>query len=290
MSGPAETRLVLGGHTFISQLGNDPPPSEREQQRIVEACLDHGIRWFDTTYQPERLALGKVLHAVGRRDEATILAWNFFTDFSPGDECGPPEYYRPGHIDLMLEQLQTSHIDCLVVVPLGDDEENRRQLDLIAEWRRKGYVRSLGIWLEEHAPVGQGPFQFAIRPFNVTTPDAARALAAHKRSGWKTIATSPFVRGWELDRIIGAASDRGYGDKEALRPLVADLMLRFSLFQPDVDRVIVAMRKSEWVARNVESASRGPLSAEERRFLLDVCHVPKTKLRWWQRLRRWAVS
>jgi aryl-alcohol dehydrogenase-like predicted oxidoreductase len=108
VSPAGETRLILGGHSFISQLGNDPPASEPEQRRIVETCLDRGIRWFDTTYQPERVALGKALHGLRRRDEATILAWNFFTDFSSADECGVPEDYRPGHIDVMLVQLRTS--------------------------------------------------------------------------------------------------------------------------------------------------------------------------------------
>lgn len=285
MSRPVETRLILGGHSFISQLGNDPPASEREQRRIVELCLDHGIRWFDTTYRPERVALGNVLRALGRRDEATILAWNFFTEFSPGDECGSPDYYGPGRIDAMLEQLHTSYIDCLVVIPLKDEEENRRQVELMAEWQRKGYVRSLGIWVEEQAPDARGPFRFAIRPLNVATRDAARAFAAYKRTGWETIATSPFVRGWELERIIDSASARGHGDKEALRAVVADLMLRFSLFQPDVDRIIVAMRKAEWVARNADSASRGPLTAGERRFLLGLCGEPSTRRPWWRRLR-----
>jgi aryl-alcohol dehydrogenase-like predicted oxidoreductase len=288
MTPRAESRLILGGHSFISQLGNDPPASEREQQRIVEACLDRGIRWFDTTYQPERVALGKALHGLGRRDEATILAWNFFTDFSPGEECGLPEYYRPAHIDLMLEQLRCSYIDCLVVVPLGDDDQQERQAELMTGWQRKGYVRSLGIWVGEQMPPGNYQshrvFQFAIQPFNITTDHAARAFAALKTAGWQTIATSPFVRGWELDRMIAAASARGYGDPEALRPLVADLMLRFSLFQPGVDRVIVAMRKAEWVTRNVESASRGPLSAKERRFLGRLRGVAGTRRSRWRRL------
>ncbi len=76
MKRAAEMPLILGGHSFISQLGNDPPASEQEQHKIVETCLDHGIRWFDTTYQPERVALGNVLHALGRRGEAKILAWS----------------------------------------------------------------------------------------------------------------------------------------------------------------------------------------------------------------------
>ena len=51
--------LVLGGHSFIQQLGNDPGLSEADQTRLVESCLNRGIRWFDTTYQPERIALGR---------------------------------------------------------------------------------------------------------------------------------------------------------------------------------------------------------------------------------------
>src|SRR5438552_18666282 len=87
-----EMPLILGGHPFISQLGNDPPVSERDQCRIVESCLDHGIRCFDTTYQPEPIALRNGFQATRRRNEATIMAWKFFTDFSSDYPVGKPEY------------------------------------------------------------------------------------------------------------------------------------------------------------------------------------------------------
>jgi len=292
MNRTTETPLILGGHSFISQLGNDPPTSRQEQHAIVESCLDNGIRWFDTTYQPERVALGDALAAVGRRGEAKILAWNFFTDFGPGDPVGEPEYYRPEHIDVILEQLRTPYVDCLVMVPLHDREENQRQMELAIEWRRKGYVLSLGLWVMDHAIIEfhrhENPFQFAIRPFNVTTDDAAPVLAACKMSGWQILATSPFFRGWELDRMITEASARGYGDVMSLRPVLADLMLRFSLFQSNVDRVIVAMRKVEWVTRNLASVSRGRLTAKEYRWLQRLRRLTVKKHRWWQRLRRQA--
>jgi aryl-alcohol dehydrogenase-like predicted oxidoreductase len=290
MGQATEIPLILGGHSFISQLGNDPPVSERGQYRIVDSCLDHGIRWFDTTYQPERIALGNVLHALGRRNEATILAWNFFTDFSPDDRPTEPEYYRSHHIDVILEQLRTDYVDCLVAILLTNPEENQRQEELLIEWRRKGYVRSLGLWIQDPATVEQlrhdNPFRFAIRPFNITTDEAAPIFAACKMSGWETLATSPFGRGWELDRIIAALSARGYGDAKTLRPIVADIMLRFSLFQHDVDRVIIGMRKVEWIKRNVESVSRGPLTADEHRRLQQLRGLTLKEHRWWHRLRR----
>jgi aryl-alcohol dehydrogenase-like predicted oxidoreductase len=290
MSQATEMPLILGGHSFISQLGNDQPVSERDQCRLVESCLDHAVRWFDTTYQPERIALGNALHALGRRNEATIMAWNFFTDFAPGDPVGVPQYYRPWHIDVILEQLRTDHVDCLVAISLNDPEENQRQEELLVEWRKKGYVRYLGIWIEASAPIERvrqaNLFRFAIRPFNITTPDAAPIFAACKLSGLETIATSPFSRGWELDRMIAAASARGYGDVETLRPAIADLLLRFTLFQRDVERVIIGMRKVEWIDRNVESVSKGPLTADEHRWLQQLRGLTLKKHRWWHRVRR----
>jgi aryl-alcohol dehydrogenase-like predicted oxidoreductase len=291
MGDTIEMPLILGGHSFISQLGNDPPVSERDQYRIVESCLDHAVRWFDTTYQPERIALGNALHALGRRNEATILAWNFFTDFSPDDQPTKPEYYRRHHIDVILEQLRTDYVDCLVAILLNDADGNQRQEELLIEWRRKGYVRSLGLWIQDPPATIErfrqdNPFRFAIRAFNITTSDAAPIFAACKMLGLETLATSPFRRGWELDKMTAAASAHGYGDAETLRPIVADLMLRFSLFQRDVDRVIIGMRKVEWIKRNVESVSKGPLTADEHCQLQDLRRLTLEKFRWWQRIRR----
>ena len=283
-----EIPLILGGHSFISQLGSDPAASEQVQRTIVESCLDNGIRWFDTTYQPERVALGTLLHALGRRREATIFAWNFFTDFVPGEPVGEASYYAPGHIDMILEQLRTDYVDCLVIVPLDDAEKNRQQEELALDWKNKGYVRSLGLWIRDTAIVDrrrdENPFRFAIRPFNVTTAADASIFAACKAAGWETLATSPFFRGWELDRIVTEAGAHGYGDAATLRALLADLMLRFSLFQGGIDRLIVAMRKPEWIRRNLESVARGPLTAHDHRKLQRLRSLGTKSDPWWRRL------
>ena len=72
------SKLGLGGHSYMQQLGNDPKPAFEEQCEIVSACLDNGIRLFDTTYYQERVALGGILERLERRGEARIMAWNFF--------------------------------------------------------------------------------------------------------------------------------------------------------------------------------------------------------------------
>lgn len=283
----AELPLILGGHSFITQLGNDPPATAAEQRAVVEACLARGVSWFDTTYQPERAALGQALAALGRRDEATILAWNFFTEFGAGDPVGQPDYFQPGHIDRILEQLGTSWVDGLVIVPLADRDRNDEQEALGVEWQKKGYVRWLGHWVPD-PPLrdrvrNEGAFRFALLPFHVASGDA-HVFAAYQARGWQTIATSPFVRGWELDRMVAAASKGGLGEAEELRARLADAMLRYSLYQPGVDRVIVAMRKIQWVERNVASAARGPLTPTESAWLKQVRALTTERRRWWRRL------
>lgn len=175
-------RLVLGGHSFIEQLGNDPALDGAGQVRLVEACLDHGIRWFDTTYQPERVVLGRALKSLGRRDEATVIAWNFFKDFGPGEDVGGPEAYRPGHIDLMLDQLQTDHIDCLLVHPVRETDENLRQEEAALGWQRQGLLKRLGMWRlgpdELAQRTGPSPYDFMIHPCNAACgPDTAKSLS-----------------------------------------------------------------------------------------------------------------
>jgi aryl-alcohol dehydrogenase-like predicted oxidoreductase len=284
-----EIPLILGGHSFISQLGNDPPASDEDQCAIVESCLNCGIRWFDTTYQPERIALGNALHRLGRREEATILAWSFFKNFKANEQVGEPECYGLGHIDIILEQLRTDFVDCLVVIPATNPDHHRLQMELVTEWRHKGYVRSLGLWTEDLANIERyhenKSFRFAIQPFNITKPTGAATFAACKMMGLETLATSPFFRGWELDRMVAEGCARGYGDREVVLQQVADLMLRFSLFHPDVDRVIVGMRKLAWIRRNVESISRGPLTVVEHRWLRRLRRQAERR-GWWWRLRR----
>jgi len=271
MSSAIEMPLILGGHTFIHQLGSDPPTTPEQQATIVELCLNQGITWIDTTYEPERIALGGVLERLGRRDEAQIIAWNFFTAFGPGEPVGTSEYYQPGHIDRILEELRTSYVDCLIVHAGDDPEANRRQEALAMEWRDKGYTRALGTWSPSTAAMREyrsaNPYTCVMCPINVTTGDMTRSLESYEALGWEVLATSPFHRGWELDRMAQQAASPGHEDAAALRSKLADLMLRYTLFHPHVDRVVVAMRKPEWVARNLASVRRGPLDPHDLAWL-----------------------
>jgi len=266
--------LILGGHSFIRQLGNEPKPNLDNQIAIVETCLDNGICWFDTTYQPERVALGNILRELNRRREAVLIGWNFFSDFDEEGEVGGAGYYQPHHIELMLEQFQTDIIDCLVVHPLSAEIENQRQEELCRRWQQQGYVKKLGTWappanVTERFSTGN-PYTFMVSPLNVTTADSGRVFTACRKLGWENYACSPFVRGWELDRLVECALRRYGGEPAGAREKVADLMLRYSLFSQDVDKLIVAIRRVEWIGKNIASYRKGKPDDSELSWLKSL--------------------
>ncbi|SDN94739.1 Predicted oxidoreductase [Paenibacillus sp. yr247] len=255
-----DSKLGLGGHSFIEQLGNDPQASFEEQCAIVSACLDEGIRVIDTTYYQERIALGKVLRYLGRRNEARIMAWNFFKQ--PGKEKELVGYtpYEPCHIDIMLEELQTEHIDILVIHSHGDADKLCKELELAGRWMLDGKVKKVGLGMvqSEHLrqlPVGH-PITHVLAPYNAFNP-GSKVFVDAKKMGMSAIALSPFIRGWKLDEIGG--------DKD----LVAEVLLRWVAAQPMIDRVIVSMRKKEWVHSNLNAVERGPLTELEQSRLQE---------------------
>lgn len=250
--------LILGGHSFISQLGNDPRPSENEIDVLVSACLDHGIRHFDTTYRPERLALGASLARLRRRSEARLIAWNFFRDFDDSaSDPGGPEAYREEHLPALLADLRTDHLDELVVHRVNDPAADEIQESLALRWQTAGHVGRLGLWCPgpafSHSP-SRSAYAFLVEPRNAFTPAVAHSAPI------EIYGTSPFVRGWQLDRLAASLP----------RATVADLLLRHAAFHPPVTRLIVAMRRPAWIAPNLASLARGPLQSSEQATLTTL--------------------
>lgn len=256
------TKLGLGGHSFIQELGNDPEASFDEQCAIVAACLDSGIGWIDTTYYQERIALGKVLQRLGRRSEARITAWNFFRESGKENQLTGFAPYTPDSLGIQLAELQTDFVDLLVIHSRDDIELLRRELELASEWRAAGLVREVGLGMArrddlDRLPAGH-PITRVLAPYNAFNVQAANLFREAKARGMGTIAMSPFVRGWNLDRL----KDR--------KPLAAATLLRWVTAQKDVDTVFVSMRRAEWVGTNLAAELQGPLSEDESSLVADL--------------------
>ncbi len=261
----ALTKLGLGGHSYIAQLGNDPEASFEEQCGIVADCLDAGIRLFDTTYYQERVALGRVMQKLGRRTEATITAWNFFRQLGHDHELVKNTPYEPGSLDRILSELQADRVDLLVIHTRGERDDLGRELELAAEWINEGRIGAVGLgmakledleWLPSDHPVTH-----VLHPYNAFNP-AAEAMFREARSrGMATIAMSPFVRGWKLDELADATGEP--------RSQLAELLIRWLVGQDLIDSTIVSIRKREWVSVNAAAAQKGPLTDGEQKQLDD---------------------
>ena len=266
--------LVLGGHSFIKQLGNDPMPSPAEADALVRRCLEMGIAWFDTTYLPERVMLGACLKRLQATAQARIIAWNFFHDFAPGEDVGGPLAWQSHHLERVLNELGVERLHGLVVHLMGDADVDRQQVRLARDWHAAGLVAELGIWAPgENATSIWGkdnPFHFVVQPHNITTPGSLEKMAAYKALGWRTLACSPFVRGYELDTLVSAWVRIGGPVASEARIALADLLLRFSMFSPGVDQVIISMRKHAYVDQASVSLARGRLSQAEEALLVRL--------------------
>jgi aryl-alcohol dehydrogenase-like predicted oxidoreductase len=260
-----DSKLGLGGHSFIKELGNDPQASFEEQCAIVSTCLDHGIRLIDTTYYQERVALGKVMRQLGRRKEVEIMAWNFFKQHGKENELVGYTSYEAHHIDIMLEELQTDYVDILVIHAHGDAVKLGEELHLANGWMQEGKVQKIALGMVElkHLDVlpDDHPVSHVMAPYNAFNQGAKQMFMKAKEMGLAAMALSPFIRGWKLDEI---GEDKG---------AVAEILLRWVATQQMIDRVIVSMRKEDWVHTNLKAVERGPLTEQEELRLQEWMHL-----------------
>jgi len=268
-------RIILGGHSFIAPLGRDVEPSHSEKSAIVAACMLHGVRVFDTTYAPERAAFATAL-AAGASSElrtARPIIWNFFgplTDPLPA----PLPWNESRFCEALTELMPWKGPPGLVVHAVDNVEENRAQIEAAARWKREGRIAALGTWpdmLQGWSDETEPFLDFVVGPWNVASASKTRSMfEAARERGLVTVATSPFTRGWELDRLAKRLAVLEQRPITEARSRVADALFRFAAFAPEVDHLIVAMRSSSFVSDNFTSLARGPLTPQEHRRLAGL--------------------
>ncbi len=273
-----EQKLILGGHSFIAPLGSDPAASPEEQHEIVAECLNRGITTFDTTYAPERVGWARAIAALPNSSNATPILWNFFGHPAHRDPLPGPTAWDEAGWDKAREELDAwEGRIALVMHPV--DAENAAQLATVQRWKAEGRIAALGVWtslqgnpdhrdrilsgwqwVQDHGDA----WDFVVTPKNLACGAINDPIFDYAREvGWTTLATSPFERGWELDRRVDLAVRRGGTDPAATRAHVAGAMLRHVAFSPGVDHVIVAMRAPAYVAANLAAVAAGPLAPDE---------------------------
>nr|WP_275422569.1 aldo/keto reductase [Paenibacillus mucilaginosus] len=225
-----------------------------------------GIHGFDTTYYQERVHLGRILEELGRREEAMLMAWNFFQEEGREQETVSFTPYEPHHLAWQLEELRTTWLDMLVIHVHDEQERLMEELSLAAQWVRKGKIRQLALGMARAEHVERLPeshqVSYILTPYNFfhRQPGEAAFRSARQR-GIRCIALSPFVRGWKLEKLAGSRADN------------ASLLLRWLTGKPEVDGVVVSMRNKDWVGANLAAERAGQLSVRELQELEEKLRV-----------------
>jgi aryl-alcohol dehydrogenase-like predicted oxidoreductase len=170
--------------------------------------------------------------------------------------------YGPDSLSTQLAELQTDYLDLLVIHSRDDESVLRKEMELAMTWRKAGLAREVGLGMArvsdlDALPV-EHPFTHVLAPYSAFNTEAEGLFHLAKSRGMSTIAMSPFVRGWKLDR------------PGVDRTVLAALLLRWVMSQEVVDTVFVSMRKAEWVIADYRAEQAGALSDEEEIFVREI--------------------
>jgi aryl-alcohol dehydrogenase-like predicted oxidoreductase len=294
-SGVRVSIIGLGANRFGSE--NVP---QAEVNRIVDAALDLGINFIDTSnnYTGGRSedTLG---HALKGRGDKVVLATKFSFPREDGPNTwGASRYQMMQAVEVSLRRLQMDHID-LYYAHRWDDttpiEETLRALDDLI---RLGKVRYIGAsayasWQLAHANLlaelrGWTPFVVLQSEYNLLDRSVEREVLPYCRAHrvgfgpYHPLAggflTGKYEKGkpppagsrGERDRYVQRCmTDRNYGIVENLARWANDrghrineLAQAWVLAQPQVCSVITGATKAEQVLNNVDGAN-WCLTAEE---------------------------
>ncbi len=279
-----------------------PPISDADASKILNAVLDAGINFVDTSidYGTSETLIGR--HIAHRRKEYFLASKCGCTiDWAPppGHQgAGPHDYSRANilrGIEHSLRCLKTDYLDLLQVHISPSVAELEREdvpgtLDLL---RRQGKVRWIGMsgilpHVVDH--VAMGLFDTFQIPWSMFQPEHEAAIAAASGAGAGIIIRGGAARGTPANwaaRDYYRTKGTELGDLWAQARMDElldgqsrmDFTLRYTLSNPDLDTTIVGTRNPAHLASNVAAAAKGPLSAdvlaETRRRLAAVSAAPQ---------------
>lgn len=302
------SRLAFGTMTFGAQT------DEATAQRIVDCCLDAGIKFFDTAnvYNggAAETIVGKTLR--GRRDKVILASKVRGKMGGAPDETGLSRAAIRKAIDASLTRLGTDYLDLYYLHQPDDDTPIEETLETMDGLVRAGKVRFPAVsnyaawqvaeilWIcekrgyhpyfisqpmynliaraieDEYLPFCQR-FGVAVVPYN---PLAGGLLTGkHSRQGGPTPGTrfdgnKMYQDRYWLDDDFAAVEELRSIAAEAGKTLV-ELALQWLLTQPAVDSIILGASRLEQLQENLKAAEGPRLD----KSVLDRCDAV------WKRLR-----
>ncbi len=260
--------------------------SEEDAARILNAVLDAGINFIDTSidYGRSEELIGKSI--AHRRSEYFLASKCGCVPNAPqgSDHIHTAANIRAG-VENSLRLLKTDHLDLVQFHRSLTKQEFEEQgaLQEALKLRDEGKVRFVGVSgtlpnMEEQVRMGvfdafQVPYSALQREHEAVIARASAAgagivvrggVARGSPTGWEQrryyMLSADDLRGrWERADLDGLLEGPSAGSGQAISRM--EFMLRFTLSDPDLDTTIVGTKDPAHLRDNVGAALKGPLPA-----------------------------
>jgi aryl-alcohol dehydrogenase-like predicted oxidoreductase len=251
------------------------PLTDDQADQILNAVLDSGINFIDTSYDYGRSEefIGRF---ISKRRQEYILATKCGCTFVDcGDHDDTPHVWTRENllhnIDTSLSRMRTDYIDLLQLHgPTVEQAEEGQLVDVLKEIQATGKVRWIGIssYLP-HLPtyIESGDFDTFQIPYSALEREHEELITKAANGGAGII-----IRGGVAQGEPGAG--RGLSDRWALweKAKMDELLeegesrtgflLRFTLSNPGLSTTIVGTLKPEHLRENLKVAQKGALSSD----------------------------
>jgi aryl-alcohol dehydrogenase-like predicted oxidoreductase len=280
------------GAMELRNTGSDPSFTEADAEKVLNAVLDAGINFIDTSidYGRSEELIGKYIS--NRRDEYFLASK---CGCVPGgrDHVHTAANIRAG-VENSLRLLKTDHLDLVQfhrsLAPREFSEEGA--LEEALKLKEEGKVRFVGVsaTLPNLLPqVQMGVFDEFQIPYSALQRDHEDAIARASAAGAGIVIRGGVARGapsdWDNRTYYMISTDdmRDRWDEARLDELLGgmsrmEFILRFTLSHPDLDTTIVGTRNIDHLKENIAAAKKGPLPpdilAEAKRRLSEAGSRP----------------
>jgi len=254
-----------------------PQVTERQAQAMLNALLDSGINYIDTSidYGRSEEMIGKFIS--GRRSEYYLATK---CGCLAGDTPPPPGQRMPhvftrenivAGVEQSLSRMRTDYIDVLQfhAGPAREVLEENDSVQALLDLKRDGKVRFIGMSatppnLLDH--IGMGVFDVFQIPYSALQLEHDEVITRAAQAGAGTVIRGGAARGSPSEgKQVGQAWESWQA--AALDDLLdgmtrMEFTLRFTLTHPDVHTTIVGTSSLDHLRDNVNAVRKGPLPRE----------------------------
>jgi aryl-alcohol dehydrogenase-like predicted oxidoreductase len=274
-----------------------PEISDADADRLLNAVLDEGINFIDTSidYGRSEELIGTYL--AHRRDEYFLASKCGCVPGAPqgSDHVHTPENIRAG-VEHSLRTLKTDHLDLVQFHrSLSREEfESSGSLEEALKLRDEGKVRFVGVsatlpTLSEQ--IDMGVFDEFQIPYSALQREHENEISRAADAGVGIVIRGGVARGAPEDwssrvyYMVPTETMRDYWEQAKLDDLLDGqsrnaFVLRFTLSHPGLDTTIVGTANIDHLRDNIAVAAAGPLPddviAETKRRLAEVGSAPET--------------